>query len=319
MTARESYRRLCASEPTIPLFSKDWWLDAVCDDAWDVCIVQSADGNVVATMPYQVSRAHGLVLISDPALTQTLGPWIRAVPSKQSTKLAREKELMFALIDQLPSFSAFSQNWHYTVQNWLPFYWRGFEQTTRYTYAIQGLEDLDAVFNNFSSSYRNKIRKADKIVSVHRGLSLEAFYRINSMTFERQGKTIPYSLDFLAKQDDALSKRGAREIFYAQDSGGAIHSALYLVWDDMSSYVHLVGENPQLRSSGAGIRVIWEAIRYTRQELGLNRFDFEGSMIESVEQVRRDCGAVQVPYFSISKTPSRMLRARALVLSILQG
>lgn len=318
MIAKESYRKLCASEPTIPLFSKDWWLDAVCDDAWDVCIVQSRDGHVVAAMPYQLTRKHGLTLICNPVLTQTLGPWIRDVPAKQCTRLAREKDLMYALIDQLPSFSSFSQNWHHSVQNWLPFYWRGFEQTTLYTYVIQDLADLDAVFDNFSPSYKNKIRKAAKVVSIHCGLSLEEFYRINRMTFERQGKTIPYSFDFVAKQDRALSKRGAREIFYAKDSDGAIHSALYLVWDDMSSYVHLVGENPQLRSSGAGIRLIWEAVRYTRQVLGLNRFDFEGSMLESVEQVRRDCGAVQVPYFSISKTPSTLLRARSLMLSILK-
>jgi hypothetical protein len=101
--------------------------------------------------------------------------------------------------------------------------------------------------------------------------------------------------------DKALSKRKAREIFFAVDSQGREHSALYLMWDNQSAYVHMVGEDYNLRSSGAGILLVWEAIKFTRETLGLNKFDFEGSMIEPIEEVRRSFGARQVPYFVISK------------------
>lgn len=37
-------------------------------------------------------------------------------------------------IDNLPKFDYFNMNFHYSITNWLPFYWRGFKQTTRYTY-----------------------------------------------------------------------------------------------------------------------------------------------------------------------------------------
>jgi hypothetical protein len=127
---------------------------------------------------------------------------------------------------------------------------------------------------------------------------------------------VPYTLEFLRRKDTVLGDRGRREVFYARDKTGVVHSALYLIWDDTSSYVHMVGEDPTYRSSGAGIRLIWEAIRYTRDVLGLNRFDFEGSMIESVERVRRDCGAKQVPYFTITKTPSRLLRVRNCLVGL---
>jgi hypothetical protein len=73
----------------------------------------------------------------------------------------------------------------------------------------------------------------------------------------------------------------------------------------------MVGEDPALRSSGAGIRLIWEGILHTSEVLGLDRFDFVGSMIEGVERVRRDFGARQLPYFNITKTPSRLLRAHS--------
>jgi hypothetical protein len=307
MTHKESYRALCKIEKSIPIFSRDWWLDAVCGDDWDVCLVEKG-GQIVATMPYHFESRYGQLLIKQPPLTQTLGPWLRPFAAKSVGRLGQEKELLTKLIFQLPEFSFFHQNWNYKNTNWLPFYWQDFRQTTRYTYVIEELADLDLVYANFSSSYRNKIKKASKLVVINDDLKLSEFYEINRLSFERQALRIPYSLDFLNKQDKALVDRNRRKIFSAKDSSGKIHSSIYLMWDDETSYVHMVGENPKLRDSGAGILLISEAIRFTAQVLGLQRFDFEGSMIEGVERVRRDCGAKQVPYFSITKTNSRLLR-----------
>jgi hypothetical protein len=170
----------------------------------------------------------------------------------------------------------------------------------------------------FSSNMRNKVRKAEKLVEVQEDLSIEEFYDVNKKTFIRQGLDIPYSLNYVKKFDSALAQRNRRKIFFATDSVGSIHSTLYLMWDDQSSYVHLVGEDPELRSSGAGILLIKKAIQFSI-ERGFSLFDFEGSMIESVEIVRRSCGGVQTPYFQITKTPSRILRARQCLVSLIRG
>lgn len=315
---KQLYRKHCRQEPTIPLFSQAWWLDAVCgEDRWDVCLVEN-DGQVIATMPYFIRHKKGLKMLVQPPLTQSLGPWISKSNAKYAKRLSREKDLMGQLISQLPKYDFFKQSWHYSNQNWIPFFWKGFSQTTRYTYVIDGLKDLDQVLNDFSSSYRNKIRKADKVVVIERNMDLEVFYKLNTMTFERQGLSTPYSFEFLSQQDKALAERNAREIFYAIDDDGAVHSALYLIWDGMSSYLHLVGEDPALRKSGAGIRLIWEAIKFTSQELGLDRLDFEGSMIEGVEQVRRDCGARQKAYFTLMRTPSLLMQSGMFVKGLLR-
>lgn len=316
MTPKDRYRKLCEDEPTIPIFSLDWWLDAVCGDAWDVCLVEKG-GQIVASMPYHIKRRWGFTFITQPTLTQTLGPWLRPSDAKYSNRLALEKERLTGLVDDLPRFDYFSQNWHYANKNWLPLYWRGFQQTTRYTYVIDGLVDLSRVYSEFTSSYRNKIRKASRVVQIVDDLGLSVFFDINRLTFERQGLKIPYSFDFLQKTDNILRHRGKRKILFAKDENGIVHSALYLIWDRQSSYVHMVGEDPAFRSSGAGILLIWEAIRFTSEVLGLDKFDFEGSMIEGVERVRRDCGGKQIPYFSISKAPSRSLRAAQAIRRVL--
>ena len=56
MTNKDLYSKLCENESTIPIFSKDWWLDAVCgDENWDVAIVEKG-GEIWATMPYFIIK-----------------------------------------------------------------------------------------------------------------------------------------------------------------------------------------------------------------------------------------------------------------------
>jgi len=305
---KERYRILCAQEPSIPLFSQAWWLDSTAgENAWDVVLLEEG-GEIVASMPFVKKKRYGFTIITQPILTQSLGPWLRPSRAKYSRQLSLQKKRMQWLFHKLPKFDHFQQSWHPSITNWLPVYWLGFKQTTRYTYLITDLTNLASVIENFDTSYRNKIKKAEKLIVIKQDLPIEEFFKINTLTFLRQKIKIPYSLEFLKQHDEVLRSHGKRKIFYAVDPEGRVHSALYLVWDAHTSYVHMVGEDPDLRASGAGILLIWESIKYTAQVLNLNRFDFEGSMLESVEPVRRDCGGVQVPYFNITKTPSRLLR-----------
>ncbi len=211
---------------------------------------------------------------------------------------------MTALIDQLPSCDYFLQNFHYSVTNWLHFHWRGFNQTTRYTYVIEDLVDMVAVWKEFLENIRCDIRKAQKQVTIKSDLDLETFLDVNALTFQRQGHALPYSRELVRRLDGVCAEHNARRIFYAQDSSGRIHAAIYIVWGENSAYYIMGGGDPELRNSGATSLCMWEAIQFAA---GVTRkFDFEGSMIEPVERFFRAFGAKQVPYFSISKTNSRL-------------
>jgi len=320
MNDKDLYRDLCKTEPSIPIFSKDWWLDAVCNQGeWDVIVIEK-NGNIIGAMPYYKTRVNGLNVITMPPLTQTLGPWIKyPLNQKYANKLSLEKEVYSDIIERLPDYDYFIQNFNYRVTNWLPFYWQGFQQTTRYTYTVDNLGDLNEVLSRFKDNMRNKIKKSRNIVSVIKDGCIEDFYAINKKTFERQGLKIPYSLDFIIKKDKVLCERNCRKIFFAIDNEGRIHSALYLVWDELSSYVHMVGEDPELRKSGAGILLIYDSIKYTKENLNLNCYDYEGSIIEPVEEVRRACGGMQRPYFAVSKTNSRLMKCKQALNLIKQA
>src|SRR6478752_5384343 len=111
---KDSYRRPCLAESNIPLVSPPWWLDGVAgDQIWDVALVESG-GRLMASMPYVRRRRLGFDISTQPPLTQTLGPWLRPSGAKSAKSLSQNKDLMESLIEQLPSFDQFSQNWHYS-------------------------------------------------------------------------------------------------------------------------------------------------------------------------------------------------------------
>ena len=285
------------------IFQQPWWLDAVAPDAWNV--VEISKGNdILARLPYFIKKKKGLTLLTMPKLTQTLGVWLAPSKGKYAKQLAQQKELMNDLIEQLPSFDYFCQNFHYSMTNWLPFYWKGFSQTTRYTYVIENLENLDQVWAGIQPNIRNKIRKAKKQVIVKTDLDIGKFFDINSLTFQRQGRNLPYSREFVQSLDTACVKHKARRIFYAEDAQGHIHAAIYIVWDQNSAYYLMSGSDPELRKSGANSLLLWEAIKFSTTVT--QRFDFEGSMIEPIERYFRAFGARQVPYFQISGMSRRM-------------
>jgi len=314
---KERYRKLSVAESSIPIFSRDWWLDAVCGDEWNVCLVEKGD-QVVASMPFHYRKRYGLTVLSHPPLTQTLGPWLKESKAKYSKRLGQEKDLMNALIDQLPDFARFSQNWHHAVTNWLPFYWRGYHQTTRYTYRLPDLSDLEAIWHGFRENIRTDIRKAKSRfdLRVRTDLSIDEFLELNVQVFERQGMQTPYAKSFVRRLDTACEEHHARKIFIAEDEKGQRHAGVYIIWDENSAYYLMGGGDPSLRTSGATSLCMWEAIQFAATVT--KSFDFEGSMIEPVERYFRAFGAIQTPYFSITKTPSRLIRIRNNLVNFLR-
>lgn len=305
----DKYRALCAAEPSIPLFSRAWWLDATAgSNQWDVALVESG-GRVVASLPYVKRERLGLTLLSQPALTQCLGPWLHHLEGKSASRLAQQKEWLKALIDQLPPFDHYSQNWSWRNTNWLPFYWAGFRQTTRYTYILNDLRREPDLWRGLRENIRTDIKKANERfhLRVRHDLSLDDFLLLNTMTFQRQGLAAPYSESFLRAVDAACVEQSCRRILIAEDEQGRHHAGVYIVWDQDSAYYLMGGGNPELRNSGATSLCMWEAIQFAASVT--QRFDFEGSMLEPVERFFRAFGATQTPYFSIEKTPSRILRA----------
>ena len=305
---KEQYINLCKEEKSLSFFSRNWWLDSVCgEDNWNVVIIKK-DNVIIGAMPYYKRSRMGMKIISQPPLTPFLGPWIRPLKAKYCNQLAYQKEVLSQIIHNLPNYDHFIQNFHYDIKNFLPFYWNNFNQKTFYTYTLEDLSNLDVVFSNFRENIKTDIRKASNRFSLHvrTDLTIDDFLVLNHKTFQRQQKSPPYDDEFIKKLDQACQKQECRKIFIAEDDQGRHHAGVYIVWDENSAYYLMGGGDPNLRTSGATSLCMWEAICYASKVT--KKFDFEGSMIEPVERFFRSFGALQTPYFQISKTPSKLLR-----------
>ena len=307
MGEKDRYVELCRNEPTVGLFAQYWWLDAASrGGGWDVVTVTQG-GRTKAALPYEVRRRGGFRILTQPPFTPRLGPWIHRDGGSRAKVQSTEERLMTALVDRLPRFDRFSQNWSYGVTNWLPFYWKGFQQTTRYSYVLSEISSEEAIWAGMQSNIRREIRKAEGRygVRLRDDLDMDALLTLNAMTYKRQGKRPPDGV-ILRRIDEACSARACRRLIVAEDDRGRHHAAAYFVWDRDSAYYLVGGMDPDLRTSGAMSLVMWDGIRFARTVA--RKFDFEGSMVQSIARFFRSFGAEQVGYSHVTKTPSRLLR-----------
>lgn len=307
-TDLDLYDDFVDGSPQGSVFCKSWWLKTVAPDSWDILTVEN-NGHLQAASPIIKQRSIlGDRVISEPPLTPYQGIMFMDLSDlKMETQISRQRKWITQIIDQLPDFDYYKVNYHHSFNYWLPLYWQGFNQTTRYTYIIDDLSDLDMVWNGFRENIRREIRKAQKKqIKVTCSDDLQEFWDLNQKTFDRQGVGMIYDLEYLRRIDDICKQKGCRKIFFAVDDLGKIHAASYVIWDKHSAYYLLGGGDPQLRTSGAASLIMWESIRAAA---GVSKaFNFEGSMIKPVERFFSAFGAKPYPYYAITK-PNSLLRS----------
>jgi hypothetical protein len=295
----EQYDDLVRESPQGSVFATSWWLDAVAEGRWRANAVED-NGEVVAAWPTVVRETRWGELHEGAPLTPFLGPLFRREGSELKRRANEVKRL-----EQLAA--AFSGAAHVEARcnpafdYWTPLAWHGFSQTTRYTWRLGKLADLEAVFAEARENIRREVRKAHKRgVSVSRA-SLRELTSLNERTGGAAATTRT-----LERVQTAAEPRGASTILGARDSDGRLHAAGYFVYDDRFAYYLLGASDPELRTSGAPSLLLWTAIEQAAErELG---FDFEGSMVRGVERFFRAFGGEPAPYSIVRKTPSLALR-----------
>jgi hypothetical protein len=302
MTKKEKYKALC-TEFDLPIFMQYWWLDAVWgEDNWEPILAENKAGKIEAALTCCFFQKWGIKTIIPVYLTPFSGIWFRPQSQRLKAHSIAEKEVVISqqLIELLPDIQLIIFQTHYTFQNWLGFHWAGFRQTTRYTYVLDDLSDLERVFNNFKGVIRTNIKKAERIVTIANSEDAAGFYDFINTTLDKKGVSLYFKKNTLLRLDEALKERQCRKIFVAKDEQNNIHAAIYTIWDKQTTYLLLTGVNRQFSNSAALSLLIWEAIKEAASRS--QSFDFEGSMLPKVEPFFRAFGGVRQSYYRLSKT-----------------
>jgi hypothetical protein len=308
VTPRDRYRRLCLDEPAIPLYSQDWWLDITCGiRRWDVLLDEAPSGRIRAAMPlYRPVRG----IVTMPPFTQTMGTWFATADFAERQAIAER----FAVA--LKDTAYFEQRFSPDVTDWLPFYWHGFRQTTRYTYVIDPIPSPADLPAGISKAKRRHIRQAQEQGLILRDdIPVSDFLLLYRHIFERQ-KLPPYHPQILERLINAAGERRQALFRGAYDADGHLHAALFILLHGDTAYCLAGGCEPVYRHTHANCLLLFDILQSLAGRC--RRFDFEGSMMRGVEGFNREFGAIQTPYFSITKGRLTFLRRARIKLSRLR-
>lgn len=282
---------------TNSIFEEDFWLNIVAKDKWERINVIKKNGDIAACFPIYKTRYMGFKILKVPPFTQTLGVYIEDTGAKLSKALEREKKLLNSIIEQLPKKCNYDFYLDVNNKYILPFIWSGFKVEPMYSYRIESLDSLENVWSGFKENVRTDIKKAEKRLTVVDTEDIDILIKMLKKTFRRQNRSLPINEEDIKKLDLMLCNQNARKLLYAVDNENNIHAAAYFVFDENRCYYLFGGGDPNFRNSGAQSLLIWEGIK-----LSINRveiFDFEGSMIESIERFNRAFGAVPKVYYHV--------------------
>jgi hypothetical protein len=294
-----AWDQLVEASPQGSVFTTSWWLSAVGGTVRVLGYFKN--GRLIAGIPLYFEKRLGMNLCSMPKLTQTLGPVLPPSENGNGHKGADEKPILCALATALSKRSIFFQAFHPSVQNWSPFYWHGFSQTSRATYIIN-LAAPDKLWHEMPRSGRQAIRYADQ-----NGLQIipctpDEVWKAEQNSFAAQKLEVPHTIDYLRGLYRAAKERGMGECFAAVDHEQRVRSGAFMVWNRKRAYAIAMGVNSAPSARGAGAMIEWHMIQYAAARAPI--FDFTGTMLEGVDQFFRSFGATQVQYSWIMKFPT---------------
>lgn len=290
------------------LFEQPWWLDAVAPGAWTEVLVRD-DAGVAGRLVTCERRRAGVRVVAPPLLTPHQGPWLRPVDGAPAHSLARHMDVLGQLIDQAPTGVVTRARLDPTTPSVLPWLWRGFTATWRYTYEIPAGRDERTSWGMLRQRPRRAIRRADDRLGFRAAAPGEVERLVNDRLTRTGERPLPPGL--VGRLDAALAPRGLRDAIAAVDDRDRAVAVAYFVHDHDATYYLLGGRRDDVPDHGAPSGLIWRGMGLAR-ERGV-RFDFEGSMLPPIEAFFRSFGAVPRAYAEVLRA-SRPVRA-GLVLT----
>lgn len=286
------------------IFDYSWWANVLTKGDFRICALFDDDSCIIAgiVLPYFSTGK-----IMTPVLTQSMGFLFEDFSKQNNIRLqkqvTKQKEYSGLIWDYIANdikhYFNIQFNYHYNY--WSPLYWKGCEQTTRYTYIIDYANYIpEEEFKRFSKGHKwilNRVEKKSDLKVVETE-DVDEYLRESVKTYERQGSKRIYTDEMVRALYAELKARGMAKIFKCVDSDGKVHGITFFIYDKREVYYWLGASDAELRDSGGHTYLVWYAIQYFADKV--KTFNFGGSMIEAVEKNFKNFSSLPMPYYVIS-------------------
>lgn len=279
------------------VFEEPWWLDLVAPGNWSEALVKDGE-KTLARLPYVVGKGG----ISMPVYTQTLGIWMDEElrrPARGNEHLARQKEVIRELLGQLPVKKNIELSFHCSQEYVLPFRWEGFDITPTFSYRISHEKEKTEIESAFGKGVRRDINRGKRELLLDEEASAEEFISLQNQTYSRQGRKNPVENEITLKVIRTAIEAGHGKLLLARDREGIAHAGVFVVYDNKTCYNLMSGQNTAFGNDCSMPFLLDNAIAFSAEKSAC--FDFEGSMIEGIEQVYRRYGGTAVINWYVAK------------------
>lgn len=281
------------------LFNRLDWLEIFSHQMNILGFFDNGD-NLVGGVSIYEERRWGLKIFRRAPFTPTCGPFLKVRARNPVALLEERRKTLDCIIAYLkhenPAICMLPLDQR--ISDTLPFFWGGFKVIPNFTFQLSLTTPYSQIEANMSAKCRGHIGKARKDGLVVEKLSDYAIVReLVLKTFGRQEKSIQ-----TAVLDKILYKyaKPGNSFAFATFRNDVPIAATFLVHDATIAYLLLAGYDNAIKHHGAGALCVSEAIKHARA-LGLETFDFEGSIIPQIETYFRGFGGQLMPYFTVNR------------------
>ena len=251
------------------LFHEPWWLQAVTGGRYTEVTVQRGE-QLVAKLPFVVSR-RGLFRVSNlPAFTHVLGPALQPGAGKPQSQIKRRLSIVRELIDQLPNLDFFKQVLDPSIDgglasvDGLALQEHGFKISPQYTFQIDARNALADIWEGMHTTVRQHIRRAKAIHHISEVDHPDTFVSFYVRNIEKTDKI--NRTDFSRFKDLYLEcrARNCGELLGAFNRDGSPVAMVFVVWGFGVMYYLLSTRSPEAGNSAVSY-LIWSAIERANQ------------------------------------------------------
>ena len=294
---KADYNELALNCGTV--FNTIEWLELFGDKVQIYGIYDKGD-NLIGGFHLYREKRFGFTLYRNPMFTPNIGPFLQIKAKNHVSVMNTWKKalgLVAGFLDKLPC-SVLTVTLDKSIVDTQPFFWKAFKVVPGYTYLLNLAESVETIQKNMSAERRNDIKKATKDGLVAKQISdFKIAKSLVLRTLARQQVSV--SEQYLDKILFSFANENNSIAFVCFDDKTPIATA-FCVLDNKMAYYILGGYDERQRHHGAGALAVWESIKYS-QEIGLQYFDFEGSMVPQIEKYFRGFGGQLTPYYRVNK------------------
>lgn len=190
-----------------------------------------------------------------------------------------------------------------------PLLWNGWASQLFYTYHLDLQDDIHG---NYSQSVRRTVRKAEEDdMTVRQHDDPDLFYRLFSLTYERQGVTPPVEPDFFHRILAMLHDTDRGEMWCVETDTGTPAAAEIIVWDNKRAYRWGAASHPDLIRTGAPT-LLSTRILEEWKDRGFTEFNLMGGNMHHLARFIAKLNPILVPYYGADKKNLRGKTARYL-------